>query len=143
MVFNSNFVTLQAKAQTWCETWCHLMRWSRTIRVSQPSGYAGSIVMNVMLMALLGFWIDFSAFFFWSSLALILRVIMAHQCRNWILEKRGFWNRWWLILFKDLAQIALWLLAFRNSTVEWRGIRYALNSDGKLIEERVSKGNDG
>ena len=132
IVFNQHFVTLRTKSQTWSETWKHLLRWSRTIRVCQPSGYAGSILLNVTFFAILGLLINFHYFLPWSLLALFLRAMMANQCHNWILDKHGFWGRWWLVFFKDLAQVVLWLLAFHNGTVEWRGVRHRLHSDGKL-----------
>ncbi len=132
IVFNQQFVTLRTKSQSWSETWKHLLRWSRTIRVCQPSGYAGSILLNITFFAILGLLIDIRLFLPWSLLALFLRVIMANQCRNWVLGKHGLWRYWWLIFLKDLAQIALWVLAFGNGIVEWRGTRYRLHANGKL-----------
>jgi len=133
LVFNPKFVTLQTNSQTWSETWKHLTRWSRTIRVCRPLGYAGSIITNIPLFALLGLFVDPAIFLPWSGLAILLRVAWANQCRNWILNCDGLWRRWWLVLFKDMAQVALWVLAFRNAPIEWRGVRYRLRENGKLV----------
>jgi ceramide glucosyltransferase len=133
LVFNSEFVTLESKSQSWGETWKHLLRWSRTIRVCQPGGFAGSIVTNISLFAILGLIIHPSSFLIPSISAIAFRIFTANQCRNWILQKRGLWMRFWLIPFKDLAQALLWVLAFSNGTIEWRRNRYSLSSDGKLI----------
>jgi ceramide glucosyltransferase len=132
VVFNQSFVSMQSAPQSWSGAWKHLLRWSKTIRVCQPGGFFGSILTNITLFAMVALIINPSLFLPWSGLALLLRVLFANQCRNWILSRRGLWNRWWLILFKDLAQVTLWLLAFRNSTIQWRGKIYALRHDGKL-----------
>ncbi len=132
LIFNREFVTLQSTPQSWSETWQHLLRWSRTIRVCQPGGFATSIVTNITLFAFLALFVDRTLFLPWSMGAFILRVWWANQCRNWITGRQGLWNRCWLIPFKDLAQAVLWVLAFWNGPVEWRGVRYKLGSDGKL-----------
>ncbi|MBI4026638.1 MAG: glycosyltransferase [Verrucomicrobia bacterium] len=132
LVFNRQFVTLRTKHQTWAETWRHLLRWNRTIRVCQPGGFAGSILTNATFFAVLSLMVDAHFFWLWSLTILLLRIVLANQCRNWILKKPGLWNRWWLILFKDLAHVILWLLAFRNGPIEWRDCRYRLQPDGKL-----------
>ena len=132
VVFNRRFVTLQGQAQTWMETWNHLRRWSQTIRVCQPAGHAGSILTNIPLMGLLSLLADPAGFAPWVVLALGLRVTWANQCRNWILDGTGLWRRWWLILFKDLAQVPLWFLAFRNTPIGWRGVRYRVDRGGRL-----------
>jgi ceramide glucosyltransferase len=40
----------------------------------------------------------------------------------------------WLVLLKDLLQVALWLLAFAGNRIEWRGRRLRLRRDGTLSE---------
>ena len=40
---------------------------------------------------------------------------------------------WWMPPFKDLLQVAIWLGAFLGNTVEWRGERLRLRSDGTLV----------
>ncbi len=129
--FNPTFVSMTSHPQTWRQTWQHLLRWSRTIRVCQPGGYAGSIVLNMTLFAILILALDLSLWP-WSMAIVGLRVLFANQCRNWILHTHGLWARAWLIPFKDVAQILLWILAFQNGSVEWRGVRYSLRSNGTL-----------
>jgi ceramide glucosyltransferase len=132
VVFSPHFVDLEGKPQTWDQTWKHLLRWSRTIRVCQPGGHAGSILTNMTFWAVVAACIHPFVFLPWSIFVIALRIAMANQCRNWALGQKGLWTRWWLIPFKDLAQFWLWILAFQNGPVEWRGVRYRLQSDGKL-----------
>src|ERR1041385_6802067 len=39
---------------------------------------------------------------------------------------------WWMPPFKDLLQFAIWLASFLGNTIEWRGQRMRLRSDGTL-----------
>jgi ceramide glucosyltransferase len=137
IVFSSQFVTLETSTQTWVQTWKHLLRWTRTIRVCQPGGHLGSIITNVTVFSLLALIAHPLFFWPWSAGALAFRVVAANQCRNWILDSSGFWNRWYLILFKDLAQGLLWFIAFRNGDIEWRGMKFRLSVDGKLEQVRT------
>ncbi len=41
--------------EIWGQTWRHQLRWSRTIRVSRPSGYYGYVVTHATLWALVAF----------------------------------------------------------------------------------------
>lgn len=132
ILFNPRFVTLSVTPQSWSQTWQHLLRWSRTIRVCQPWGYAGSLVLNMTFAALLLLAADPNCFYTPCLSLILCRILFANQCRNWILGTRGIWSRSWMILFKDLAQILLWILAFRSGPVRWRGVRYLLKSDGTL-----------
>lgn len=132
LVFNQQVVTLKSHQQNWGDTWRHLLRWSRTIRVCQPGGYAGSILTNVTLFAVVIPFIGGMSLLPWSGIALLFRLTFANQCRNWILGTTGWWSRWWLIPIKDLAQALLWALSFSNGPVFWRGKQYRLQSNGTL-----------
>jgi hypothetical protein len=41
----------------------------------------------------------------------------------------------WLAPFKDLLQVVIWLLAFLGNTVEWRGQRLQVRSDGSVARK--------
>jgi ceramide glucosyltransferase len=45
----------------------------------------------------------------------------------------GAGRHFWLTPVKDLMQVALWLLAFFGRHIEWRGQRFRLRRDGKLV----------
>src|SRR5262249_49357395 len=63
--FSPRWVTLQEGSSSFLQTWRHLLRWSRTIRVCQPGGYAGSIILNMTFWALLSLLINPSLFWPW------------------------------------------------------------------------------
>jgi len=136
IVFSSHWVDLQEGSNTFVQTWKHLLRWSRSIGVCQPGGYAGSILLNMSFWALLSLCINPYFFLPWSIAILILRMFFGYQCHQWAVGNKSFWNKFWLIPVKDVIQTILWILAFQNGTVEWRGTRYNLAPDGKLVHSR-------
>ena len=39
---------------------------------------------------------------------------------------------WHLLFFQDLLSFVFWVAGFFGNTIEWRGIRYQLHTDGKF-----------
>jgi ceramide glucosyltransferase len=119
----------------WPAVWRHQLRWARTIRVCQPLPYFFSILSNPVLWPLL-----------WAALvpnpmsiatlgsALVLRCLMAVDLQ-WLLTGSARHVPYcWLAPIKDLLQLTIWLGAFLGNSVEWRGQRFTLRSDGSLVK---------
>jgi ceramide glucosyltransferase len=49
-----------------------------------------------------------------------------------VLKDRAAVARWWMIPLRDLFGFAVWVTASFGSTVEWRGTRLKLTSDGRI-----------
>jgi ceramide glucosyltransferase len=139
ILFSQHVVTLAYFPISWNAAWNHLLRWSRTIRVCQPGGFAGSIILNMTFIALLGLLINPIGLWPMSLLLVVARVIMAHQCRNGILSSNGLWKNAWMIPVKDLSQLVLWVCAFGNGPIDWRGNKFKLKTDGTLIPYESDK----
>ena len=116
-------------AGSWREVWRHQLRWSRTIRVSRPSGYFGYAVTHATLWALVAF-----AAGQWpaGALALSLRVAAGVWIGAGLLGDRSVARHFWLIPFRDLAGFAVWLAGLFGKTVDWRGQKLKLRADGKI-----------
>jgi ceramide glucosyltransferase len=116
-------------AGSWTEVWRHQLRWSRTVRVSRPSGYFGYAVTHATLWSLValagGQWIP-------AALALALRMAAGIWIGAGILEDRNTARRWWLIPLRDLLGFAVWLAGLFGKTVEWRGQKLRLRADGRI-----------
>jgi ceramide glucosyltransferase len=117
-------------AETWAQVWQHQVRWSRTIRVSRPSGYYGYIVTHATLWALLalavGEW--------WAgALALGLRLIAGVSVGRAVLGDAKALAMLPLIPVRDLFGFAVWVAGLFGQTVTWRGQVLRLRSDGRLI----------
>ena len=70
-------------AETWAQVWRHQVRWSRTIRVSRPSGYYGYAVTHATLWAL----VAFASGAAWAgAIALALRIAAGVCIGRWVLK---------------------------------------------------------
>ena len=119
---------------SWREVWNHQLRWARTIRVSKPLPYALSVVSNATLWPLLWLWAQPQAAVLGAVGGLLLaRTVMAHSLQNRLRPGTARRRLSWLVPVKDLFQIALWLLAFIGNHITWRGRRFRLARDGRLI----------
>jgi ceramide glucosyltransferase len=122
----------------WGSVWKHQLRWARTIRVCQPLPYFFSILSNATLWPLL--WAGVSLATTQTLCApltalafLLLRVVIAQRLQRRFTPKRKLVSPFWLVPVKDLFQVLLWFCAFAGNTVEWRGQKMKLRSDGTLI----------
>jgi ceramide glucosyltransferase len=108
-------------AGTWSDVWKHQIRWSRTIRVSRPAGYFGYVVTQ------LSFWCLASAIAGWPRVALaglavrLLTASLYTPVRTLL-----------FVPFRDLFGMAVWAAGISGKTVEWRGLKFRLTSDGRL-----------
>jgi ceramide glucosyltransferase len=114
---------------SWLDVWRHQLRWARTIRVSRPAGYYGSVVTHAVLWAS----IAFAAGEWWAGAAvLILRIAVGWLAGAMVLRD-PLVNRWfWLLPLRDLFGLAVWAGGCFGSTVYWRGIKLRLGKDGKI-----------
>jgi ceramide glucosyltransferase len=126
-------VVTHLPAYTLREFFAHQLRWARGVRGSRPGGYVGLV---------------FTFGFLWSSLVVIAAggvawacLLLASACalrfavavvvgRN-VLHDRNLGRNLWLIPFRDLIAVGVWIVSFGGQTVTWRGDRLQLR-DGKL-----------
>lgn len=129
--FASAVVETNLGSGSWAEVWRHQLRWSRTIRVSRPSGYYGYVVTHATLWAL----VAFAAGEWWAGgAALLLRLAAGVWIGTGVLEDRAVAPRFWLIPLRDLFGFAVWLGGLWGKTVDWRGQKLHLRSDGKVCQ---------
>jgi ceramide glucosyltransferase len=116
-------------AQTWREAWSHQVRWSRTIRVSRPSGYYGYIITNATLWAIVaavgGEWRA-------GAFALGARMLAAGIVSGIVLHDWQSAAHWWVVPFRDLWGFAVWCAGLFGTRVEWRGQTLSLRRDGTI-----------
>ena len=127
---------------TAAEVWSHPLRWARTIRICQPVPYFFSILSNATLWPLL--WLgagvatatDFAALappLVGTALCLAFRIASARVLLNRLAGETRDTSPAWLAPVKDLLQAVIWALAFLGNHVVWRGIRYRVERDGRLV----------
>jgi len=132
IVLSPAVVETSLSDETWAAVWKHQVRWSRTIRVSRTSGYAGYVITNASVWALVaasaGAWQIAVA-------ALATRLVAGIVTGRFVLGDRDTLRLWFLIPFRDLWGFAVWVTGLGGATVEWRGIRLRLNREGRIVRE--------
>ena len=119
----------------WKDAWTHQLRWARTIRVCKPWPYALSILSNATLWPLLWLlWAPSTMAAEALAVCLVVRIITAHLLQKRLGPTDGQGWFWWLAPIKDLLQFGIWVGAFFGNDIEWRGERFHLERDGKLLK---------
>ena len=127
---------------TWSEVWAHQLRWARTIRICQPLPYFFSILSNATVWPLL--WLAVAAVtasdlqalatpLLGTALCLAFRIASARVLLTRLAGETRDPSPAWLAPVKDLLQAVIWALAFLGNHIVWRGIRYRVAADGRLM----------
>ncbi|MBW8746171.1 MAG: glycosyltransferase, partial [Acidobacteria bacterium] len=114
--------------------WTHQLRWYRTVRDARPGGYFGLPTTYCVPWAVAT--VIASGFDLWSfsllSMALLARITVCLTIGVGVLRDGQVLRDLWLVPFKDVACLLLWLCGLLDDTIEWRGERFKLEK-GKLI----------
>jgi ceramide glucosyltransferase len=118
----------------WRAVWAHQLRWARTIRVCQPLPFFCSILSNATLWPVL--WLAAAPSVFsaaGAALCLAVRALTA-----WANERKlapaSSGAALWLAPLKDLLACVVWAQAFLGNRVTWRGERFRVTRDGRLVQ---------
>jgi ceramide glucosyltransferase len=116
-------------AEGWAKTWRHQLRWSRTIRVSRPSGYYGYVVTHATLWSLVAL-----AAHQWpaAAVAMTARMVAGVSIGSGILGDRKVLRDCWMIPLRDLFGFAVWAGGIFGDTVHWRDRELKLRPDGRI-----------
>lgn len=111
----------------------HQLRWARAIRTSRPGGYMGliftfAIPWGLLTMALLP--AVTSVWFLFAS-ALVLRYAVLLTINVRVLRDSRPFLYLWLLPFRDIAALAVWIFCYAGRQVVWRGKRFEI-VNGKL-----------
>jgi ceramide glucosyltransferase len=113
--------------------WAHQMRWARNIKDRRPGQYFGLIATFGLAWAVLGVLV--SPLSWWTWLVLVItagiRVASALVIGRGVLQDSQVVRDLWLLPLRDFAALAIWIVSYTGSDVEWRGLRFKLRK-GKL-----------
>jgi len=119
--------------------WHHQLRWARTVRDASPGGYLGLMLtlgvqwaaLTVLVAAGAGWaWALLLAAYAWRIAALLVTGLGV--CRD-----RDILCRLWLLPFRDVQAVLVWIASYAGRTVVWRGDRFILKH-GRLFRVRSS-----
>lgn len=113
--------------------WLRELRWARTILSSRPAGYAGSIVTYVLPLAGAFALVTRSTTAGMLALAIAgtLRLLLHEEARKTFAPHVR--RSPWLIPVRDVLSVGVWCSSFLGRGVAWRGDRYRVNSEGRMV----------
>lgn len=130
--FVDTIVDLKSPSQ-W---WTHQVYWDQNTRAARPFAFFATAVIRSVPFALL-----YAAVRLGDALgmgilagAIAIRTAAAAVILKWVLRDREGLRSLWLLPFRDIASLATWLLAFLKRTTVWRGARFVLTRDGRLVD---------
>ncbi len=114
---------------------CRELRWSRTIRATQPVGHFAGVVtcalpILVGLVALRPTALAITLLATVIVLRLLLRLLVHRK-----LGRRAT-PELWLAPLRELICFAVWLASYGGRAVSWRGHAFAVAQDGTLVARR-------
>jgi len=109
----------------------HELRWARTIRLVQPAGYLGSVIVHFTPLALIGAALTGFAPLSLAGLAglVLFRQVQAYALCRLLAADRG---ALWLLPVRDLMSLGVFVTAIFGDRVEWRGNRLRVQRDGVI-----------
>lgn len=111
------------------------LRWSRTIRISQPLGHAGLVFTYGFPFAVLACISLGMSVVGWSVLlgSLAIRACTSFIGARVCLADKEFPRRMYLLPIRDLMSFGIWIASHLSRSVVWRGRRLRLLNDGKMV----------
>ena len=113
------------------EMLAHELRWARTIRLVEPNGYLGSVIVHFVALALIG--AALTGFAGWSVAALAvlltLRVAQAVVLSALLACDRSVL---WMVPVRDLLSFGVFVTAIFGNRIEWRGNHFRVGRDGAI-----------
>ncbi len=115
--------------------WNHQVYWDQNHRAAKPFPYFTTVVIKAVPFALLVAAVRLFDPVGLSLLAaaIAIRVACAAAILGWGLGDREGLRCLHLLPFRDLAGFCSWILAYTKRTTVWRGNRFVVTRDGKLV----------
>ncbi len=111
----------------------HELRWARTIRLVQASGYAFSFITYgiPLTLILLAVWPTSTVSIVIVTLMIALRLLI-HSVIKYKIELKSESVQPWLIPVRDCLNFIIWVVSFLGDRVSWRNNEYAVQTNGNL-----------
>ncbi|MFL6214147.1 MAG: bacteriohopanetetrol glucosamine biosynthesis glycosyltransferase HpnI [Blastocatellia bacterium] len=114
----------------------HQMRWARSTRISRPAGYLGLLLTYGTALALINVAVARASSLSLGLLALTLtvRLLMGWLIGVRYLKDRLLKTHFYLVPLRDVLSFAIWAVSWFGRTVEWRGRRFEVRRDGRMVQ---------
>jgi ceramide glucosyltransferase len=111
----------------------HRLRWARSTRRSRRLGYLGLLFTNPLPLALLLCAVQ-PQWYPLAIAALLFRAAAAWAVAVDVLHDPLTRGNWWLVPVQDLMSFGVWIGGFFGRSINWRGRRYNIQSDGTYAD---------
>jgi ceramide glucosyltransferase len=111
----------------------HELRWTRTIRVVNPAGHAGSFVTHGFVFALMAaLLLDFNP----ASLAILALTLGSRLFLKARIDGLfgTYAGPYWLMPLRDLLSFGVFVASLFGETVHWRGTHFAVEPSGAMSQ---------
>jgi ceramide glucosyltransferase len=135
-----HFVEIVVDLKGPSQWWNHQVYWDQNTRAARPIGFLASILIRSVPFALF-----FAACRSADAVGLMvlggavgLRLATAAVILGWGLRDGEGLKSIALLPLRDISALFSWLLAFTKKTVTWRGAKFDLARDGRLVPKEKS-----
>jgi ceramide glucosyltransferase len=108
--------------------------WDQNTWAANPVGFALTVLIRAVPFAAL-FWLarmgDAVGFAVFAA-ALAVRIVTAAATAVFLKDRAGL-RALWLLPLRDLLALASWYLALTRRSFVWRGNRFGLTRDGRIV----------
>lgn len=131
VVLSRYLVETQVHEPSLAALWRHELRWARTMRRLAPAGFAGSVVVHAVAIAVLAAVV--SGFASIACVLLGVTIALRWVAAGLIARRLGLaTNRLWLLPLRDALSFAVFLASFVGHKVFWRDQRFAVEPTGRM-----------
>jgi ceramide glucosyltransferase len=130
-----SFVTVTTQEQDFAEFWHHQLRWIRTYRMTRPLSVATIVLYGPFWALVLLVAARCSIFaLVIAALVIVTRIVTSRLIVGRVLGLVSELRDVWLLLFKDLVMIPIWVAGLFGNEVLWAGRRLRIRPDGTMRE---------
>ena len=134
MVMVPHTIEIIADYPSFTRWWHHQVYWDQNTWAANPTGFALTILTRAVpfalaLAALRGF--DTAGIDLLLA-TVVVRLASARWISSMLNDREGI-AALWLLPLRDIIALASWYLALTRRSFEWRGHRFGLTRDGRII----------
>lgn len=134
MVLVPHLIEIVADYPTFRGWWHHQIYWDQNTWAANPTGFVLTILTRAvpfaLLTALLRGFDDVGMGIFTGALA--IRLLTAWLIAGTLSDAEGR-RALWLLPVRDVFALVSWYIALTRRSFEWRGLRFGLTKDGRIV----------
>jgi ceramide glucosyltransferase len=139
-VYLRYFVDTMVDLSSFGHWWRHQRYWDKNTCVSQPFGFAATVLTRAVPFALI---FAILRGFDPVGLAVLTAVLVVRLASSAFVLEMGLRDReglraLWLLPLRDILGLASWFLALIRRDFTWRGNRFTLTRDGRIAPHKAA-----